>query len=288
MFNLTKQILIFVLLFGATACNKQIGSTSSLSTGGGTSGGTGPGSTTSPAFEVIVSSQYESGGTVTVESDCNVPLTSPYGTISACNVVIPEERLHYSRLSFTFNFNTPHCENAAFFPYYYRASNAALFVSTWNTTGAICNVSPVPADCYSGVGVDIIQSAGSDFPQYKGLYYLPGAQNVVTHTFTGKSANEKLRASNRWAVNNSTGAAVATNNGAAYVVGQFYGDGFVGAGVGNYGNYQFRCYDKWYETVLGLNIFITDQDQDPGNGVNTPGNPNLNQFPDWDLTGWGL
>lgn len=226
-------------------------------------------------MEVIVNSQYETGGPTTTEIDCVIPPGTASGNVSTCNPIIPEGRLHFSTLSWTINVGiqdqSPPCEIVTFQPYYYQASNTAGFFPSWETASVDCSVFPVPISCFSGVGTLIVPS----FPQFRGVYFL--VNNNSTQTYKATSGNLNLRSSNRWAVNNLVDHVTAHT---------FLGGRDAYLGANNYADYVFVCNDRYMQPVYTVNMQLTDADI-VGVYPNTqPGNASINQYPDWNVGSW--
>jgi hypothetical protein len=226
-------------------------------------------------MEVILNSQYETGGPSTTEIDCVIPPGTSSGNVSTCNPIIPEGRLHFSTLTWTVNVGlqdqTPGCEIVVFKPYYYQASSTANFLPSWETAAVDCSASPIITDCFSGVGTLIVPS----FPQFRGVYFLVQANS--TQNYSATSANLNLRGSNRWTVNN------LANHAAAHT---FSGGSDAYIGSNNYVDYQFTCNDRYMQPVYTVNMQINDMDI-VGVYPNTqPGNSAINQYPDWNVGSW--
>lgn len=261
--HVLKTFAVVLLLALAVGCSKK-GSTTSASTGGGGGGGGGGGTTNPGTLKLTVSSAWESNLTVkTVEGTCEVPTGSARTTTTACAINIPEGRLHFSRLYFTIEAGTEAqtlgCEAVFFFPYFYIANDSdPAFSPAWTNGAPVdCTASPLPSDCYSGIGTTMIP----DFPNNAGVYF-PLSQQAAA-TYEGKSANETGRVgSNRWYTNDLVvrGADIAGPNGYA---------------GGSMQDYLVSCEDQWHDRVFGILLTLDDVDLDPG----FPGGDD--DYPEW-------
>jgi hypothetical protein len=276
-----SAFLITAALAFTAACGTRTSNNSSSGSINGPTPTPTPSSTAGASafpFEVILTSQYEDntgtpGGTITTEADCQMPVAAAAGTINPCNVSIPEGRMHFSTLTWTVSVGTqtlnPPCEIVVFQPYYYKASNAAGFKPSWETSAIDCSASPTPLGCFSGPATTIV----TGFPQFVGEYFL--APDTSSQSYSVKSANANLRSSDRWTVNNLADetSAVAFLNGR---------DGYV---ANSMVDYSFSCFDKFMQPVYGFTHQITKIDV-TGGALNNPANPLTNQYPDWDINSW--
>jgi hypothetical protein len=267
---------------GGTSANAlgDIGSPSSGVGSGATPSPTPGGSPTPPGtnlnatlpFEVMLYSQYDTGGPFTQEVDCQIPTGTAVGTVSACNVAIPEGRLEFSALSWVVNVgtgtNSNGCAVMVYQPYYYQASNTAGFLPTWEQTAIDCSVSPVATGCFSGTATVVVP----DFPINGAVYF--NVANNTSQTWTLPSARSQSRYSSRWTVNN-----LAARGGAITFLGGR--DAYL---ANSMVDYQFTCNDAFMQPVYTFTMQITKTDI--SGGPNVPANPLINQYPDWDPASW--
>ncbi len=295
-------VLLVTAAIIAAACSGKPEITASASTSPVASPSASPTATptptptsTPPAFEVVITSKYESGDqTATTEADCKIAAgTATYGAAVACtntlgapttSVAIPEGRLFFSALTWTINVGSvsgvPVCDRVIFRPYYYvPKTQGTAFSAPWIAAGTTvdCTKSPTPANCFGGAAPVII----SGFPNYTSSYSKV-TTDQATASWSLQSANSRSYGSNRASVNNLS---AAERIGVGFDFTLHASDGFAG-GASNFKDYVFECVDQWNQPVYSMTLIITDQDITGVYPNASQSDSTINQFTDWDSAAW--
>jgi len=222
----------------------------------------------SPLY-VEVSTIYEGGTDSTVEGRCNIDTTNP-SVHQTCTVRIPELRLHFSGLSFKIGTSSADtCAQISFQPYYYQRSSSAAYLP-YGTTSIDCSATPpANAGCYGGAAPALLKT---DFPGFKGLYFLPAVS--LTGTFTVPSSNSRIKdadydsfSTNVDTCNNLSSSQRATPTGTATT---YY------SGSNMYIDYAVSCNDVWANSQYSITLTIADDDSE-----NTDYGATIDEYYDW-------
>lgn len=262
-----KWFAIFALALSTAACSPAE-KTSFNGSGSSEENSSAPDTTGSPLYLYFqtrpegasTTSSYETAGS------CIVPSTDAVGTSLACDISVPELKLHYSDVKFVVGTTQPTTCSVVFFdPYYYLRSTAASF-SDDNSSAAIdCSgttTQPV-ARCYGGAAPAIY---GSSFPNIGGSYFL--TSNSLEESFTGKSANSL-------GIADTTGDTSLAGN-IAYVNNRVDRTTVVSSPVHFAGNnlfydYRVTCANDYGAAKYSIVLTISDNNGDDGDS-----------FLDWD------
>lgn len=220
--------------------------------------------TTYDTTQDVVYQTFQETGTTICQTSTGTPVVN-------CTVAVPEGRLYFSSMSFSFTWLDTSCKLLTYAPYYYQGSSGAAFFPPWNlgsATPIVCNVSPLPVGCYSGAasGLGI-----PGFPIANALIFFPNATapgDVQFKSLPLPSAYSNNRSSNRWTVNDATAGQRAAAN-------AFPGQGGDAYVANTYRDYVFTCRDDWFDPVLyRINLFVRDIDS-------AAGNPVMDDFTTW-------
>ncbi len=185
-----------------------------------------------------------------------------------CTVVVPEGRLYYSDLIFSYSWLPTSCRLMIFQPSYYLASNTVGYYKPGTEVTTDCTpvggVSPV--DCYGGSAIELV----SDFPKKRALINLPDETTLtVPQSNTSKVSSAWVAnwGSNRHTTSDfllakrNTSYSAADLGGAGAIT-----DGYVG---GSFVDYTFTCRDAWYDPVsYRINVYVREEDSDNGGTLN--------------------
>lgn len=274
--------LLAMLIVASSSCKNKdkVSDFTDSSSGGGSTPVTPPVVSTAVPLKLKMSTQYDHTEYInsltfveTGTDECTVTsATSPV----TCTVNVPEGRLYFSSLLFTFAWLPSTCTLLTFEPYFYLANNTGSYTPPGADAAVDCSLRPISASCYGGAAVDIVPS----FPKYTGLIYEPDETNLAVandDTLTVNSAHSHGYGSNRWTVNDMPLASVGNSATAADLnpTGSVPGDTYVGGTLGvTYQNYQFSCRDHWYDPEsLVINVNVVD--------VDSSVNPQVDDFFSW-------
>jgi hypothetical protein len=272
---LSITVCLLQMTFGcASPDDKSAGSSSSSSTSPGA-----PNPTASEAAPLVlqISTKYDQASAYypltfqeTQTTSCSATSTSPTVT---CTVVVPEGRLYYSSVVFSYSWRNDKCKLMNFAPYFYSANNAsAAYNPPWlGDATADCSKgdwTKNEAGCFGGAAPYLVPG----FPKYDSLIYLsdPTTSTPQTHELTLPSAYSLAYRSNRLSSNDLP----AAKQGNDYAEGPLgvKGDSYVGSDAPNtpsMQSYEWTCKDDWYDPVIyQINLVITDEDTS-GSGPNT-------------------
>jgi len=234
---------------------------------------TAPGVESSP-FYLVVKSKYQTAADTTTftEKVCTIGATDAAGTTLACDVSIPELRLHYSDISFTIGVpTTTSCNVVNFKPYYYLKTNLNTTIPG-NTTATDCTTLD-SAMCYGGSAESIVSNAGFTFDGPADLFYVTNERTEETYTATALSERSQesdilslgynIDIANNLIDRDTAKPAPAMYAGSASTIDFRFQD------------YQFECLDKYHEATYTIILTISDMDTPTAEGT-------LDQRYDWD------
>lgn len=280
------SLILGILFISALGCSRganELSSSGSTLGDGSGSGGGGGGVTVPPpvvstaaplalSLYTVYDGEAKYNNELTFSETGTTTCQATDGTPSAiCTVVVPEGRLYFSSIKFSYSWMTNKCKLLTFSPYFYLMSLSPVFVPPGATDPVDCSKLPTPADCYGGAARWLVP----DFPKYIGLvhfpneFIIPGPQSQELNLPSGYS---NKWGSNRHSVNDITlgGGNVASSYTAADLGG--VGDAYV---ANSYVNYDFSCRDDWYDpATYSIRLYIRDEDS-------AAGNPVINDFRTW-------
>jgi hypothetical protein len=204
-------------------------------------------------------------------NECIASTTTPVVT---CTAEIPEARLYFSNLTFSFSWMTNVCKLLRFQPHYYRRSVNLAYTPPSATAPIDCsqpNTTDDLPDCFGGSAPTLVPG----FPINNHIIYSP-----VESSTTPQSDSETLAAgytlgtlSNRHTSNDISALQAGNDIAAGTGVGQLdevggynTGEGYLGTTYGPMVEYQFYCADEYEDAqAYIINLEITDIDEDTGN-----------------------
>ncbi len=215
--------------------------------------------------DFVVSHEFTETGTDTCEATAAMPTPT-------CTVVIPEGRLFFSELTFTYSWLPSNCRLMTFQPFYYQASDAAgYFDPTANSLegdGTACD-QPIPVErtCYGGAARFIVP----EFPLKRALIYLPDEGGDATKPLIASSGLPSSFKSNYQTNRHSVNDLVDRTMSISAVTLGGSRDGYI---AGSFVDYSLSCRDSWYD-VETYRIDLRVYDENTEGGVI----PGENHFP---------
>lgn len=229
---------------------------------------------TSPLY-ITITSQYDGptapAGPVSYHGVCNIDPDNLAANDITCTITIPEGKLFFSPLTFTYGTgNKSLCPRIEFYPYYRRVSNAAAYVPPGGSEELDCSDPTTDlAGCYDGVAADIVPG----FPAANGLWQ-------TTDTVSEFSATAK----SSWKFGTTYGNTHTCNNLSA--AGRMADISIGGGGPQIYESfsnslpafqdYEIACLDQWQGTLFRIVMTIADEDTDASDTA-----PGDDEFYDW-------
>lgn len=195
--------------------------------------------------EATISQTFLETGTTNCEATDAAPIVT-------CTIKIPEARLYYSNMTFTYSWRNDKCKLMTFQPYYYRASIGS-FLPPWSESAIDCTKVPAPATCWGGAAPHLVDT----FPKNKAIIYLsdPSSstavqqQKILVSGYSLNYGSNRLTATDLAIANR--GGNIAFANGDNYLANTFQ-------------DYVFSCRDDWYDPqIYQITLQVEDENSYP-------------------------
>lgn len=188
---------------------------------------------------------------------CEVSPSAARGSTTTCEMWVEEGKLHYSDLKFIVGTNAPDtCTIIKFRPYYYVRSTSATYTPAGASADEEIDCSALnSAKCFGGAAPTLL---GSDFPNFKGRYFLSANQTAANFSLPSEGKTRWYYGSpvNYLVTNDLTDKSVTLpeTSPKSFVSSEPWVD------------YTVMCEDTWGYTYYTLELIIHDedaQDSDP-------------------------